>query len=207
MILPGLLAFVALVLAIIALAQNGSLRSRIDHLERERRAAPTPPAAPPTPAPPIPPPLPSWLKEPTSPPATPVGSQPPPIVRPAPVPAPPINWESFVGVKLFAWIGGFAFFLGVVFFVKYAFENNLITPVMRIILSGAVGLAIIAVGALPKLRNYRIPAQSLIATGLLICYADIYCAHSFYNLIPLVIASLLMWLVTGVALGLGAKTD
>ena len=77
-----------------------------------------------------------------------------------------INWESFVGVKLFAWIGGFAFFLGVAFFVKYAFENNLITPVMRIVISGVVGATLIGLGVFPPLRRYRIPAQSLIATGI-----------------------------------------
>ena len=31
---------------------------------------------------------------------------------------PPINWEQFMGAKLFAWIGGLALFLGVAFFVK-----------------------------------------------------------------------------------------
>ena len=31
---------------------------------------------------------------------------------------PPINWEQFMGAKLFAWIGGFALFLGIAFFVK-----------------------------------------------------------------------------------------
>ena len=39
-----------------------------------------------------------------------------------------------MGVKLFAWIGGFVLFLGVVFLVKYSFENNLITPRMRIVI-------------------------------------------------------------------------
>src|ERR1700685_2449520 len=37
----------------------------------------------------------------------------------APVPAKPkINWEQFMGAKLFAWLGGFALFLGVAFFVS-----------------------------------------------------------------------------------------
>ena len=46
--------------------------------------------------------------------------------------APAIDWEQFMGVKLFAWLGGFALFLGVVFFVKYSFDNNLISPQMRV---------------------------------------------------------------------------
>src|SRR5439155_6744086 len=68
-------------------------------------------------------------------------SVPPPLPIPSPSlttsppPPPPvrraIDWEAFMGVKLFAWIGGFVLFLGVVFLVKYSFENNLITPRMR----------------------------------------------------------------------------
>ena len=39
----------------------------------------------------------------------------PPPLPPAPPPATPFNWEAFMGVKLFAWLGGLALFLGVVF--------------------------------------------------------------------------------------------
>jgi uncharacterized membrane protein len=123
---------------------------------------------------------------------------------PPPLPAPSFDWESIVGVKLFAWIGGLAFFLGVVFFVKYAFENNLITPVTRIVAGGIVGAALIIIGALTGARQYRVPAQSLCATGVLILYADIYAAHSFYALIPLSVATFLMWIVTALALFLAS---
>ena len=53
-------------------------------------------------------------------------------------------------------------------------------------------------------RRYRVPAQSLCATGVLILYADIYAAHSFYNLIPLTAATVFMWIVTGLALFLAS---
>ena len=48
--------------------------------------------------------------------------EPPPLLPPVPAlpavpPRPAINWEMFMGVKLFAWIGGLALFLGVAFFV------------------------------------------------------------------------------------------
>ena len=51
-----------------------------------------------------------------------------------------------MGVKLFAWLGGLALFLGVVFLVKYSFENNLITPLGRIVFGGMVGLVLVATG-------------------------------------------------------------
>src|SRR5205085_8892497 len=52
---------------------------------------------------------------------------------------PPIDWERFMGAKLFAWIGGVALFLGIAFFVKYSFEHNLIPPELRITLGFIVG--------------------------------------------------------------------
>ena len=36
-----------------------------------------------------------------------------------------------MGVKLFAWLGGLALFLGVAFFIKYSFDNNLVSPQLR----------------------------------------------------------------------------
>src|SRR5258706_1686957 len=42
----------------------------------------------------------------------------PPVPEPQGKLVPTINWEKFMGVKLFAWISGLAFFFGVAFFVK-----------------------------------------------------------------------------------------
>ena len=129
----AVLLFVALlVFSIVVVAELGKLRSGLNELRRRltdlegRRAAQKESVPPPRV---VPPPLPAFL-------------QPPPDSAPtiesrtsAPEWSPPstINWESILGVKLFAWIGGLALFLGVVFFVKYSFENNLITPTMRVI--------------------------------------------------------------------------
>src|SRR5437764_5955806 len=130
----GLLLLIApLVLALIALSRVRQLQREIAELKRTPgvpiAAAPTPAAGAAVPAPSFAPPSvpPSAVTSNASS-ARPLPSAVPPS---APLPtsrsvAP--NWESLLGVKLFAWIGGFAFFLGVVFFVKYAFDNNLITP-------------------------------------------------------------------------------
>ena len=50
--------------------------------------------------------------------------RPQPPVHPPPRPGPirgGVDWGEFVGVKLFAWSGGFVLFLGIVFLVKYSF--------------------------------------------------------------------------------------
>lgn len=118
----------------------------------------------------------------------------------------PVNLESVFGVKLFAWIGGFAFFLGSVLFVKYAFENNLITPGMRIVIGTIGGIVLVVAGALTA-KRYRVPAQSLCATGILVLYADIYAAYAFYSLVSLGAASIAMCLVTGGALWLALRLE
>src|SRR5687768_10660774 len=116
-------------------------RERIDSLEarlnRLEARAPGPvlgprPAAEPMPTP-APPPLPipqPVIARVAVPPPIPVAPAPPPPPLMA-APAAAVNWEKFLGVKLFAWVGGFVLFLAVVFFVKYSFDENLITPQMR----------------------------------------------------------------------------
>jgi uncharacterized membrane protein len=123
----GLLALAALVLGIVALAKLSHLGASIEELKRRLSKLEghdeTPALQPIATKSAVPPPLPSYV------------TQQPKVATttaaiPATVPAKShqaFNWESILGVKLFAWIGGFAFFLGIVFFVKYAFDNNWIT--------------------------------------------------------------------------------
>ena len=86
-----------------------------------------------------------------------------------------------MGVKLFAWIGGFALFLGVAFFVKYSFDNNLISPVVRVALGFLVGAGLLAGGVMLSRRAYRITAQTLCATGVVILYAVTFACRSIYH--------------------------
>ena len=63
---------------------------------------------------------------------------PAPEVKHAAEPKPPaMSLEQFMGVKLFAWLGGLALFFGIAFFVKYSFEHNFIPPAWRSDLSSA----------------------------------------------------------------------
>ena len=166
-----------------------ALTERVAALERKPRPPESRPAPEKNPIPPSPLLAKSSVSEPR-PPSLPVASLPPPV------PATPFNWEAFMGVKLFAWLGGLALFFGVVFLVKYSFENNLITPLGRIVIGGAVGLALVATGWWLASGRYRVTAQSLCATGIVILYADLFAAHSFYALVSLTTAFFAMSAVT-----------
>jgi uncharacterized membrane protein len=197
-----LLLCVSFVVSIVCVARFGKLQAAVEELKRRvlelETAKEVRAPQPASPKPAVPPPLPAFLKPPPVPPAP---------KAPVPAPSSAINWESIFGVKLFAWVGGLALFLGVVFFVKYAFENNLITPLMRIVGGAVVGIFLVGISILPAVRRYRVPAQSVCATGLLILYADAYAAHSLYGLISLTATMLLMWLLTGLALLLATRLD
>jgi uncharacterized membrane protein len=119
-----------------------------------------------------------------------------------------VDWEQFMGVKLFAWIGGLALFIGVAFFVRYSFEHNLIPPWVRVMLGMLTGLGLVG-GAVTLLRRqqYVIPAQSLCATGIVILYAAVFGACPFYQLIGTKTAFLGMSAITIGAFLLAAWFD
>jgi hypothetical protein len=137
---------------------------------------------PPAPVPNPPPPVPRVQESITAPPPVPI----PPPGRPAPVMAPPppepaINWEQFMGVKGFAWLGGFALFLGVAFFIKYSFDNNLVPPQLRVAIGFLAGLGLLVGGVVLSRKNFPALAQTLCATGVVILYAVTFACRSIYH--------------------------
>ncbi len=197
--MAGMLALGALVVVLFA-RQSFRLRTLeglVEKLSRRVAAQETPAATRAAePTAPGPPPLPGNL---------PSGTASPPFVRQSGRAA--IDWEAFMGVKLFAWLGGFVLFLTFVFLVRYAFENNLITPVRRIALGVLSGIGLIAGGWFTALRRHRALGQSLGATGVLVLYASIFSAHTYYSLISLWTAFAFMAGITLVAFWLALLLD
>ncbi|HEY3854590.1 MAG TPA: DUF2339 domain-containing protein [Verrucomicrobiae bacterium] len=217
----------------------GKLESELNRLKSEgQHAKPvepsTVPAQPPQPkpepftAPPIPPPLPIIASEQISRPYPPQPGIPPlpvgivwepseteqePEKEPAlVVPAqsgPPINWEQFMGVKGFAWVGGLALFLGVAFFVKYSFERNLVPPELRVAIGFLAGLGLLVGGVVMSRKNFPTLSQTLCATGVVILYAVTFACRSIYHFeffgaIP---TFLLMALITTTAFFLAVRLN
>jgi uncharacterized membrane protein len=122
---------------------------------------------------------------------------------------PPINWEQFMGAKLFAWVGGFALFLGIAFFIKYSFEHNLIPPELRIAIGFVAGAGLIVGGLLLKRKENAITAQTLCATGILVLYAVTFACRAYYHFafFGLIPTFLLMTLITAVAFLLSVRLN
>jgi Predicted membrane protein (DUF2339) len=109
---------------------------------------------------------------------------PPPIfaqAEPSRQTTPAINWEQFMGVKLFAWLGGLALFLGVAFFIKYSFDNNLVSPALRAAIGFITGFGLIAGGVVMSQKNYSALSQTLCATGVVILYAVTFACYALYH--------------------------
>jgi uncharacterized membrane protein len=120
---------------------------------------------------------------------------------------PPIDWEKFMGVKLFAWLGGFALFLGMAFFVKYSIDHNLISPETRVMVGFVAGIGVIIWGLLLRKKGYAVTVQTLCAAGISILYADTFACHSFYNFLSPQAAFLLMILITTTSFFLAVRLD
>ena len=156
------------------------------------------------------------------PPPLPITAVPPPIseakpgvtveevqIETAPPPARTIDWEQFMGAKMFAWVGGFALFLGVAFFVKYSFEHNLIPPELRVAIGFLTGIALVIGGVALKRKENVVTAQTLCATGILILYAVTFACRSFYHFsfFGLIPTFALMSLITAAGFLLAVRMD
>ncbi len=129
-------------------------------------------------------------------------------VQPEPVPSPVAahpekkseGWESFVGGKLFNRIGAVALILFAVYFLKYAFENNLISETMRIVLGIFAGAGLIAGAELSRKSGYNIFAQGILSAGIAIEYLSVYVGTGLYHLVSVEAGFAGMCLVSLVAL-------
>jgi len=175
-----------------------------------REPVAVPKAGPPAPAEPVvaPPPLTvAPLPAQETPPRVPPAVQPPPPKPPWQPALTGFNWEQFLGVKLFAWAAGLALFLGVIFFLKWSFDHGWITPPIRVAMGLVTGIGLLIGGLRIPRPRYEVLAQALTGAGVLILYADIFAACSFYHFIPNAAAFLLMVLVTVAAFLLAVRLD
>ncbi|MEN8126001.1 MAG: DUF2339 domain-containing protein [Bacteroidota bacterium] len=106
-----------------------------------------------------------------------------------------LDLERFIGENLINKIGIAITIIGVAIGAKYTIENNLISPLTRIILGYLVGLGLLGFGIKLK-KEYDNFSAVLVSGSIAIMYFITYAAYSYYDLIPQVFAFALMVVFT-----------
>ena len=105
------------------------------------------------------------------------------------------NLERFVGENLINKIGIAITIIGVAIGAKYSIDNNLISPLTRIIMGYLFGIGLLLVGI--KLKSKYINFSAVLVSGAMaIMYFITYAAYSFYALMPQTAAFVVMVLFT-----------
>ncbi len=117
------------------------------------------------------------------------------------------EWELLIGGNWLARIGAIVALLCVAFLVKYAFDQNLITPWLRIVLGLVLGTGVAGLGVLFHRRGAVVFGQSLIGLGISVLYLTSYASYNLYHLLSQLEAMLLMSAVTALAVALAVRCD
>ena len=110
-------------------------------------------------------------------------------------PKQPSDLEKIIGESWINKIGILIVIIGVAIGAKYSIENELISPLTRIILGYLVGVGLLGFGIKlkPKFEGY---SAVLVSGSISIFYFITYFAYSFYNLIPQILAFAMMLIFT-----------
>ncbi|MEZ4776696.1 MAG: DUF2339 domain-containing protein [Bacteroidia bacterium] len=124
----------------------------------------------------------------------------PPVVKTSPPPRektikPDRNLEAFIGGNLISKIGIAILVIGVGFFVKFAIDNDLVSPVIRVIGGFLAGFSLVGLAYVLK-ENYKSYSAILLGGGIAILYFTTFAAFDFYHLIPKGVAFGLMLVFT-----------
>ena len=107
----------------------------------------------------------------------------------------PIDLEKYIGENLISKIGIAVLIIGVGIGAKYSIDNDLISPLVRILLGYLVGAALLVIGM--RLKNtYENFSAVLVSGGMAIFYFMTFAAYSFYGMLTPLFAFLLMVLFT-----------
>jgi hypothetical protein len=108
--------------------------------------------------------------------------------------------EQKIGTRWILIAGIITSIVGVGFFLKYAYDNALIGPLGRVVITAVAGLAALIVGEVTRRRGYGIVAKGVTALGFATLYATVFSAYRFYGLIESAPAFALAIFITATAM-------
>ncbi len=99
------------------------------------------------------------------------------------VPKAGFNLEKYIGESLISKIGMAVLIIGAGIGVKYSIENDLISPIVRIILGYLLGVLLLLIGGRLK-PKYETFSAVLVSGAMAILYFMTYAAYLFYGMLP-----------------------
>ncbi|KEZ93183.1 DUF2339 domain-containing protein [Nonlabens ulvanivorans] len=105
------------------------------------------------------------------------------------------NLEKFIGENLLNKIGILILVIGIGIGAKYSIENELISPLTRIVLGYLSAIGLLGFGIKLK-KKYESYSAVLVSGAIVILYFITFFAYSFYELIPQTVAFAMMVLFT-----------
>ena len=106
-----------------------------------------------------------------------------------------LDLEKFIGENLISKIGIIFTIIGVAIGAKYSIENNLVSPLTRIILGYLSGIVLLGFGMKLK-EKYEAYSAVLVSGAMAIMYFITFAGYSFYGLFPQLFAFGLMVIFT-----------
>ncbi len=203
-IVAGLILLGGPILAIIALVKVSALERVVGQLHRRLQEPGGAPSPSETEATPIP------VFEAAVQPA--VEASPPVTAAPEPVPVASkagLDLETLIAGRWLNRVGIIAILLAVIFFLKYAFDNDWVGPSGRVALGLLLGTGLLVFSQWLLRRGYGYFSGGIAGLAAGVLYASLYAAWDFYQLIPQAVAFGGMVVVTGtmVAIALGRDSQ
>jgi uncharacterized membrane protein len=105
--------------------------------------------------------------------------------------------EQRIGGRWTTWVGTLAIVVALGFFLRWAFEGDLLGSVERILVGIGAGVVLLGGGqAIHRRRDLPFLSEALVGSGLGVLYLSLRAAHSFYGVISATATFYLMFLVT-----------
>jgi uncharacterized membrane protein len=110
-----------------------------------------------------------------------------------------VDWELFTGTKLFAWLGVFALFIGILFFVKLSMDRGWFPPALRLSLGAVTGIILCLYSVKKMSDRLALLKHTLAAAGVGVLYSVVFAATLYYDYLPKTAGFLLLSLITATA--------
>ncbi|HEY3351237.1 MAG TPA: DUF2339 domain-containing protein [Thermoanaerobaculia bacterium] len=128
----------------------------------------------------------------------------PPLAPPS---AARMDWESFVGIKLFSWIAAIFLTIGAILFLRYSIDRGWLTEPVQMAIGLAAGAGLLVLCELRAARRYAVTANALDAAGLVILFATLFAAHARWGILGSGAAFVALAAVAALAVILAVRHD